>query len=761
MRGIERIVKLKHPGVLRDFSWPGDMQNFGHYNLIYGWNGSGKTTISRIFRAVEKQEPTESDCDVVLSSNGSHVNGSDFEHSTLPIRVFNRDFVADSVFRTGGGEIPPIFVLGEENVEKQREVEQLNAKLQEANVTLEQRRTQKSNAEHLLDRHCIGQARLIKETLRSSGDNVYNNFDKANYRQLARSIWDSGEAIANQLSEDEREKVEAQHHATQKERLDEISYQFPSFPTQMEIVSNLLKKTVVSEAIQSLKEDQELSSWVRQGLGLHQSRHVSECLFCEQKLPENRLSNLNAHFSAEYGQFLESVDAEIEHLQNASEAATNLSLPVPAQFYDDLAENYGNVRHRLDEALNTTKDFLDKLVEALQKKKERVFESYALNISEPQIDVRVIEVVNEIIENHNSTCENFEAQVVEARQLLANNLVACASEEFVKLISDANESKSAVAEASDNVAHLKEKIAQLERDIVEHLKPAEELNSDIQKYLGHSELQLDVKDTGYKITRNGTPAKALSEGETTAIALLYFLKSLQDQNFDLANGVVVLDDPVSSLDANALYLAFGFIKERTKNAAQLFILTHNFTFFRQVRNWFHHLRGQRKRDISQRPARFYMLEWKFDEGQRSSTLCWLDPLLERYESDYHYLFVRIFHEAQESQERALEENYVLPNMARRLLEGFLAFRRPQVGGDLWNKLKEVDFDETKKTRILRFLHTNSHNDSIAEPEHDPYLLAEARSVLNDLLELMESEDNEHYMAMVGLVNTSQEEDDDE
>lgn len=34
-------------------------------------------------------------------------------------------------------------------------------------------------------------------------------------------------------------------------------------------------------------------------------------------------------------------------------------------------------------------------------------------------------------------------------------------------------------------------------------------------------------------------------------------ESLQDRSFDLTHEVVVLDDPVSSLDANALYLAFG------------------------------------------------------------------------------------------------------------------------------------------------------------------------------------------------------------
>lgn len=50
---IDRIARLRHPGVLRDFNWPAELPVFGHYNLIYGWNGSGQTTVSRVFRGLE------------------------------------------------------------------------------------------------------------------------------------------------------------------------------------------------------------------------------------------------------------------------------------------------------------------------------------------------------------------------------------------------------------------------------------------------------------------------------------------------------------------------------------------------------------------------------------------------------------------------------------------------------------------------------------------------------------------------------------
>ena len=106
-------------------------------------------------------------------------------------------------------------------------------------------------------------------------------------------------------------------------------------------------------------------------------------------------------------------------------------------------------------------------------------------------------------------------------------------------------------------------------------------------------------------------------------------------------GVVVLDDPVSSLDAQALYLAFAFIKERTKKVAQLFIFTHNWSLFRLVRRWFGELNQWKEKAQESEAARFYMLECDVEKDPRTSTLKPLDRLLRDHESEYQYLFSRV------------------------------------------------------------------------------------------------------------------------
>ena len=743
---VTRISRLRDCGIFRDFTWPADLPRFARYNLIYGWNWSGKTTLSRIFRALEmKAAPL--DGAVTLWINGSDVTGDGFSQASLAVRVFNRDFVTESVFPVGGGDVPPIFVVGRESVEKQKEVEQLKNTLAGAQTELESERSRKQGAERVFDRFCIDRARVIKDTLRSSGRNPYNNYDKSDFQKRAQKVADDGDADTHRLSEPERAKLLAQQKATPKPKLQLVSYQLPALEPLGRAASQSLSTTVVSRGIQSLKDDAVLSAWVHQGRALHQDRRAERCLFCEQTLPRDRVAALEAHFSTEYEQFLKSLDAQIAELQAQSKAAATLVLPNRAELYEDLAADYEAAETALRGALDSTKVFLDLLVQKLTDKKGRAFESLGLDVAVPAVDSRAVDHLNEVITKHNQACDDFQTRISEARQQLEADSVARDSDEFVRLRDAVQASADSINRAEAKVRDVNREIPRLEREIVEHRQPAEELNEDLRKYLGHDELRLEIKDTGYTITRRGLPAEALSEGETTAIALLYFLKSLQDRRFDLAKGAVVLDDPVSSLDANALYLAFGFIRERTQHARQLFILTHNFTFFRQVRNWFHHLKGQNKADVNQRPARFYMLECAHDHGQRCASIQRLDPLLEQYESEYHYLFARIYRAARASAQVDLEQNYVLPNMARRLLEAFLAFRQPQAFGELWQKLQAVQFDEAKKHRILRFLHTHSHSGAIGEPEHDPSLLGEARSVLTDLLDLIRSQDPDHFAGM--------------
>ena len=750
---IDRISRLRSCGIFRDFRWPSDLHDFGRYNVIYGWNGTGKTTLSRLFRDLEiARAPTMGEA--VLRINGNNVPGESFPQSTLHIRVFNRDFIEDNVFPVGGGDMPPILVLGAESVEKQRKVERLKGDHAAVLDTLGTARSAETAAGDDINRFCIDRAKLIKSALRAGDQNRYNNYNKTSFLNDAKKIVGPGDFTIHRLTDADHDRLLARHKGTSKPRVAEVDYALPDFNAIMDRVVKLLKTTVVSAAIDTLKGDSTLADWTLQGLTLHRDRKADRCLFCDQSLPDQRLDALGEHFNIEYERLIQRIDQQIQQLKTALEASEAIEIPATAALYDHLVREFQSCERGLTDALVPAREFLTASIQALEDKKSRAFEEVKVELEPRPIDRDVVRKLNAVIREHNEECGAFETGRAEARNRLARHMIAADLEEFVRLRDAAARATADRLANEEETERLDAEIAKLEREIVEHRQPAEDLNEDLQKYLGHGELCLKIKETGYTITRGGESACTVSEWETTAIALLYFLKSLQDRRFERARGVVVLDDPVSSLDANALFLAFGFIREHAGNAGQLFILTHNFSFFRQVRNWFGHLNGRGRKDRSNRPARFFMLEASQEDNVRSSAIRGLDPLLAQYDSEYQYLFARIYEAATASASRDLEENYALPNMARRILEAFLAFRQPQVYGGLWQKMKEVPFDEAKKHRILRSLHTHSHSIALGEPEHDLTALAEGPSVLNDLLGMIESEDSKHFSAMVKLVAPS-------
>ncbi|MEK6746149.1 MAG: AAA family ATPase [Pseudomonadota bacterium] len=50
---ISAFDKIKGLGVFPNFVWPSGLEHFKTFNLFYGWNGCGKTTLSRLLRYLE------------------------------------------------------------------------------------------------------------------------------------------------------------------------------------------------------------------------------------------------------------------------------------------------------------------------------------------------------------------------------------------------------------------------------------------------------------------------------------------------------------------------------------------------------------------------------------------------------------------------------------------------------------------------------------------------------------------------------------
>ncbi len=754
MTQVQRITTIEGHRIFLNFTWPAELPAFGKYNLIYGGNGTGKTTLSRLFRSLE-QRVAVNEGRVVFEVDGKEIAGTEFNEASVSLRVFNRDFVRDSVFTTGD-VLEPIIVLGSDNRERQQELEQLQLK---HTALTEGLRTQRSDlAQRRRDLESLGTsvAARIKDALRTSNLPTYANYDRRNFNRRADTMALSGDRESYRVSEDAHAKLLMQASARAKASLPHLESPAGALTKATEQVEGLLARSVTVEAIEQLAADSDLESWVHAGLTVHRDRGIEHCLFCGEILGEARIAALERHFNDEYEGLVRDVDHAIAELATIQERLRDADVPRQAQFFDELATDFAAIEPSVQAAIRAASLRVRGLGDLLVAKKRSPLRSSVLPDGMTSPDFAAFDAANALVDRHNAICEDLTATRTSAAEWYESGIVESVLDEFIRLKSEAERLQAAADAADAELATVSTDITAIEQTLHPHHVAAEQLNQDLARYLGHDELTLSVKKTGYGIARRGEPTSTLSEGEQTAIALLHFLKSLEDDRRELANTIVVLDDPVSSLDSNALYLAFGFIRDRASEVGQLIILTHNFTLFRQVRNWFHHMPGQRRADPERRPARFFMVDCRLVQGRRISQLTALDPLLERYQSEYHYLFARVSHAVQDPALQSLEAQYVLPNMARRLLEAFLSFRYPQISGELSQQLDLVEFDPTKKHRILRFVHTYSHAGAIDEPDHDLSHLTEGGAVLHDLLDLMETVDSKHVEAMRALV-TSQEE----
>ncbi len=758
MPSIEEISQFEHPGVLGDFKWPKELTQFARYNLLFGWNGSGKTTLSRLLRKLEYGELSEEFGNAKIKIDGiTYSNFSDAQ-KVAPVRVFNIDFINENLEFTLGSDMSPIVVVGKDEIEIKDKLEELKRKLAAGQEELQHKNEAYEELNGQFNKHCQEKGSQIKNLLRSPEESIYNNYDRANYRKRAEELLQLEATSEWQVGQQEQERRLQQARETQKSKIELVNYEQPEFERIREAVSQILGASIIAETLAELEEDHELGNWMHEGLVLHQKRESDSCLYCNQSIPPDRQGQLERHFNDAYVNLMEGIATQVESLKLLKDQASKMTLPNSAQLYEHLMDNYDEAASSFRTMIESVQTWATSLVAQLEAKGRRPFETGQVAADHSSIDATAISDLNVVIQEHNKVTQKFSREVDLSRQILEKNTVFEAHSTFANYQDKLKSCNEIIAQLEATNFVIANDILEWERKISEHRTPAEELNGDLAKYLGHNAIQLEVLDHGYRIVRDGSPAEHLSEGERTAIALLYFLKSLEDERFDLDDGVVVLDDPVSSLDSNALYLAFSFIKERTRHASQLFIFTHNFTLFRLTKRWLTKLNTEWEWNGKQgkTPSSMYMLDWDYQGPLRTARLQSLDPLLADYESEYHFLFAQIHHASKNDDKIGLAEYYSLANVARRLLEMFLAFRKPGAVGDLANQLGSVELNEVQVGRVLRFVQGHSHGDFIGDSDHNMSALGEGKQVMGDIMALIYAEDRDHHRAMTRVIERKSE-----
>ena len=739
--------------IFRGFSWNNqeNLSELSKINIIFGWNGTGKSTITDIFYNIGKNYTEESEKKeaITIAQGIKFTPKVDFDNSpeklSAPkIKVFNSNFVKDNIsFLDGTKEADKILIIGEDNKEALEKYNNVIVELKSLNGGYKSINDKKVEAEGELETLLSNTAKQIKLKLQIKSDNehlnIYSNYDKTKLKKYL--LENKGKEFIELSDEDLFKKTNIVKENTKEildlynnpENADKEEIDLSKLPkTILEIVST----TVVSETIQRLSDNPELSQWIEKGLTIHEEKE--DCEFCGNKLDQKRIEEYEKHFDKSYKDLTSRIEKGIDYLDNIK---ISNDLNKKSDFYHELQDEYDNdsdgIYQLIIEAIKNIKIFISNLKNELIKKKEKMFskEDFDTDIFLQEIEDynNAIDSYNSIITKHNKKTETLDTDKVSHALDIVDHVIFNNNSD----LSEKNEKISGFSDLlNDKLEKIEEKQTEklnIEADLINSKKPMVDINTKLKIYLGRDEIELEDDEKGYKIKRKGKEIKNdLSEGEKTAIAFLYFLQTLEDKDFNGINSLVVIDDPVTSMDENFIYSAYSFMKHSLNKVdpKQVIVLTHNITFLRFLKNGYG------------KYSNLYIIKNSInDQNNRFAYLEDMPKKMQKSFSSYYVLFEEIF--------RVLDqEDDVMPyaNKSRQLLESFFAFKMPDI--DLENCLSKY---EEKGARVWRYCNTLSHHSRFPNEAHSVDT-GEGYNVLQDVMDIIKSEDEIHYEKMSNVID---------
>ncbi len=745
IKGIEKIANL---GVFQNYTKPPEIQDFADKNIIYGWNYSGKTMLSRLFWCLEHKShhPDFTSAKFrIIDSSGNQITQSNFDAYSDNVRVFNAEFTNRNL-SWDGETFDPILLLGEDSIEARKLIAANEAIIERCREAYASKIRVIQSIETTISKNKTAKAKQIKQNL-----SLIETFTAAHINRLLPAI--EIEPSRFLLEDSEVSILLKKALASEDEKLDEITpinvlLNLDELSSRVE--SELKRKPELSNTIEYLESDSDLANWIEHGLEIHEGK--SECEFCGNQLNKDRITDFKAHFSEDLANFKNVINGL---LIEARQSNINIVIFNKRQFYPEFQDALKETQADLVKSTKKYNKRLETLISALNKKLDAPFTDIGIRPISEDIQSSIqnsVMSLNALIEDSNKVSSSFGSGKLEAIQKLKNHYISelifeiplAAKKQLIKILG-----RHKVWFDLKEQDLIKEN-QKLEAKISLAQKGREEMNHYISGFLGRDEVQIDVVKTGdlekFRLVREGKIAKNLSEGEKTAIAFSFFLTKLLELD-ELDKTVIYIDDPISSLDSNHIFQVNATLKEvfcyQDSSAGnewrlrckQLFVSTHNFEFFTLLREL-----PPRKNAR----CRFFFVN---RINTKESTLVDLPDSITKYSSEYHYLF-SVIHRFQNSDNKQdLELLLAIPNALRRFLELYTYAKIPDDINSTVDQRADKIFGTEKSKRILKVLHYFSHLNSIERISKNSDMISDIDNVVNDVMEHLKT-DNLHYEALL-------------
>jgi len=570
---------------------PETLSGLSQFNYLFGSNATGKTTVSRII-ADEEKFPT---CNVTWKGG-----------TKLQPMVYNLDFVERNF--TQSAELKGVFTLGEKQLDTlakiataKRELDALTQKIENLNQGLQGvdgtggKKGELAVLESEFKNTCWAQKQKHDAKLQGSFEGYRNNAEKFKSKVLQELASNTASLHTQADLEKRAESVFGPTPTT------EATVAFVDTAKLIAHETNpILKKRVIG------KEDVDIaamikklgnSDWVSAGRGFY-DMNGGRCPFCQQSTTEAFAQSLKDYFDETFVTDSKAIDdLATDYATDAARLQQTLAavIAAPSKFLDV-------------EKLKTEKELLDTKItlsnQRLAGKKKEASQVVELesvgNIAKTIKDL--IDAANIQVAAHNKMVENL----VTERTTLTAQVWKFVLEELKADLASFKSEKDALEKAiAAMTAQITAAATDKEKKVAE-IRKLEKQTTSVQPTIdginqllaafGFQGFKLAKGESGtsYKLIRSDdTDAKAtLSEGEKAFVTFLYFYHLLKGSESDsgmTTNRIVVFDDPVSSLDSDILFIVGSLIKglfeevrAGTGHIKQIFILTHNVYFHKEV-----------------------------------------------------------------------------------------------------------------------------------------------------------------------------------
>ena len=725
--------------------------NLKKVNFFFGLNGSGKSTIAKYLNSLISKDESFNQCTNI-----------GFDSSQDHIMTFNEEFIEENFKRNS--ELKGIFSLNQRNTTIDKQIRD--------------KEEEKSLYERLINKYIDKKEKIEKyrtdkynELIKESWDErkIFSTFNKINLahagskenhlRDIKQILSQSFDALPiedikeqyNLLYEKEIKFVNTQINVNLYNKIQEIERK----------LNQLLDEVIIGKddvPIADLIKKIDSRTWIQQGINLLE-KTGNICPFCQQEtINEDLIKQFNELFDDNYKKKI----TEIQNLYKSYREETSLLLSnlssIQSEFNSD--NIVSDLIIKLNSLFSSNYQIIETKINSANEKK--IIGSISSEKDSFNSIYSKIRENNEVFNSLESSKKNFIRNIW---LFMADNCREILND-YDKKIIKIEKIKNLATELEDGykkkIDSIKEDISILREKTIDTKEAVNNIN-EILRNSGFTGFEIEEKEkvnniSRYYLKRNNIQNRdivfnTLSEGEKHFISFLYFyqlcLGTDDLDNNTNKNKIIVIDDPVSSLDSQSLFVVSTLIRELIKrraeipkseksefanqNISQVFLFTHNFYFYKEV-------------SFSRRLI--CTDYWHYNVIKINNITQIKDGYNKTIEDDYSLLWNTL----KESKKNinSSTNNIMISNTMRRILETYINF--VGIGAEPWQIISNEDKSSSSyyiKSAFISIINEESHK-VFLDTTYYHRITKEQPQILYDIFEdIFKVIGKSHYDQMMG------------